>query len=106
MGILFCGFMIWLLCKGCKALFRVKPKTRRKDPPVFQDSTVYKNLAELARLQEARDTQEEIISYIQRLFYDDTARSDKEILYWMKQEAQAKKQLAAIEKQIQRITAG
>ena len=101
MGILFCGFMVWLLCKGVKALFRVKPKTRHKDPPVFQDSTVYKNLAQLEMLQSARDTQQQLIDYIGSLLWD--TDSEKETVSLLRQKAQAEKQLALIEKQIYKL---
>ena len=104
MGVLFCSVMVWLICKGCKALFRAKPKTRRKDPPVFQDSTTHKNLAQLEMLQSARDTQQQLIDYIGSLLWD--TDSEKETVSLLRQKAQAEKQLATIEKQIYKIIAG
>ena len=104
MGVLFCGFMIWILCKGLKALFRAKPVKRYKDPPVFQESTVYKNLAQLEMLQSARDTQQQLIDYIGGMLFDDC--SEKETIQLLRQKAQAEKQLALIEKQIYKIIAG
>ena len=104
MDILFCGFMIWLLCKGLKALFRAKPVKRRKNPPAFQESTVYKNLAQLDMLQSARDTQQQLIDYIGGMLFDDC--TEKETIQLLRQKAQAEKQLALIEKQIYKIIAG
>lgn len=108
MATLFFFFLVWLAWKVIKALFRFlfRPRVKRvktRYKPEYKPAG--NSMQELLTLQQARETAQETVDYIDGLFCDpELIMNEKQIYYWLTQKASAEKRLAAIEKQISKIT--
>lgn len=88
---------VWLICKALKAIYkRAKPEYK----PI-QDKRKIDYMASLLALQQARETQEILIRYIDESIT--TAATAQETISLMNKKATAIEKLARIEKQITKL---
>lgn len=100
MPIIVFSLFVWLVCKGCKALFRRKPRIKYK-PPAETENKVINNLASLDALQKQREQIQNTISYLKESIT--TAETPEKTIQYMDRLSSLYGKLATVENKINKL---